>query len=183
MPPRTPLALRSSNITSRKELSPYIRGQIIGLAKVGETPTQISKQLNLPNSIVRSTLQKAPQRKNGISASRSGTPKAYSRYERMKIIRFARIHLKATYAQLKSETRVKISIDTIRRILKEVGITNWRVKQRPELTEALVTKRLAWCKVRENWTREQWSNYMWSDECSIERGKGKSREWCFRTPE
>ena len=24
---------------------------------------------------------------------------------------------------------------------------------------------------------------MWSDECLVERGKGKSREWCFRTPE
>jgi hypothetical protein len=22
---------------------------------------------------------------------------------------------------------------------------------------------------------------MWSDECSVERGKGGAREWCFRT--
>jgi hypothetical protein len=24
---------------------------------------------------------------------------------------------------------------------------------------------------------------MWSDECSLERGIGKQREWCFRTPD
>ncbi|KAF2085307.1 hypothetical protein K490DRAFT_2853, partial [Saccharata proteae CBS 121410] len=23
---------------------------------------------------------------------------------------------------------------------------------------------------------------VWSDECSAERGKGRKREWCFRTP-
>lgn len=23
--------------------------------------------------------------------------------------------------------------------------------------------------------------YMWSDECSVERGRGKTQEWCFRT--
>ena len=23
---------------------------------------------------------------------------------------------------------------------------------------------------------------MWSDECSVERGTGKNREWVFRTP-
>ena len=24
---------------------------------------------------------------------------------------------------------------------------------------------------------------MWSDECSVERGRGKNQEWCFRTPD
>lgn len=27
-----------------------------------------------------------------------------------------------------------------------------------------------------------WKKYMWSDECSIERGRGKQNEWVFRTP-
>jgi hypothetical protein len=31
-------------------------------------------------------------------------------------------------------------------------------------------------------TAEEWGLYMWSDECSVERGRGKATEWVFRTP-
>jgi hypothetical protein len=30
-------------------------------------------------------------------------------------------------------------------------------------------------------TYEEWGMYMWSDECSVERGRGKRDEWVFRT--
>ena len=33
-----------------------------------------------------------------------------------------------------------------------------------------------------DWTFEEWSKVIWSDECSVERGSGKRREWVFRTP-
>lgn len=29
---------------------------------------------------------------------------------------------------------------------------------------------------------EEWGIVVWSDECSVERGRGKGDEWCFRTP-
>jgi transposase len=32
-------------------------------------------------------------------------------------------------------------------------------------------------------TYEEWGLFMWSDECSVERGRGKNQEWCFRTPD
>jgi hypothetical protein len=28
-----------------------------------------------------------------------------------------------------------------------------------------------------------WSQYIWSDECSVEKGKGKDTLWVFRRPE
>jgi hypothetical protein len=31
------------------------------------------------------------------------------------------------------------------------------------------------------YTYEEWGIYMWSDECSVERGRGKMDEWVFRT--
>ena len=58
---------------------------------------------------------------------------------------------------------------------------NWRAKKRPHLTEDVAKLRLAWCKERKDWTAEDFRKHMWSDECSAERGKGRSGEWCFRT--
>ena len=67
-------------------------------------------------------------------------------------------------------------------MLKTYGIKNWIAKKRPFLTEEHAKIRLAWAKARVDWTKEEWSKYIWSDECSAERGKGKRREWVFRTP-
>jgi hypothetical protein len=43
-------------------------------------------------------------------------------------------------------------------------------------------KRYNWCKARKDWTEDEFARHMWSDECSAERGKGKSEEWVFCTP-
>jgi len=41
---------------------------------------------------------------------------------------------------------------------------------------------LSGCKERAHWTKKEWETYIWSDECSIERGRGKVWEWVFCTP-
>jgi hypothetical protein len=66
-------------------------------------------------------------------------------------------------------------------MLEPTGIRNWRARRRPALTEAIAKKRYNWCKAREHWTFTKWREYMWSDECSAERGKGRSAEWAFCT--
>ena len=71
---------------------------------------------------------------------------------------------------------------TLKTILSKHSISNWRAKRRPELTEEVAAKRLAWCLVRKDWTVDEWVKYMWSDECSAERGAGKRGTWVFRTP-
>jgi len=71
---------------------------------------------------------------------------------------------------------------TIHRFLDLYSISNWRAKRRPYLTEEVAAKRLAWCLARRHWTIENWGIIMWSDECSVERGRGKNQEWVFRTP-
>jgi len=87
-----------------------------------------------------------------------------------------------TYAEVKSACGVDISHSTIKRILRANGITAWRAKGRPALTPEVAAKRLAWAKARKDWPLERWSNIIWSDECSAERGKGQSHEWCFGIP-
>jgi hypothetical protein len=65
-------------------------------------------------------------------------------------------------------------------ILKDHGITNWRAKKRPELTEAHAKARLQWALENRHRTDEEWAQIIWSDECSVEKGAGKRPTWVFR---
>jgi len=58
----------------------------------------------------------------------------------------------------------------------------WSAEDCPLLREEDAAKRLAWAKERKDWTDDDWVKVIWTDECSVERGTGKSRKWVFRTP-
>ena len=180
--PRRPLGLISSNIEGRKELSPYQRGQVISAKTFGHTPAEIAHVLNLPDSTVRTTIIRESLRHDGKSKKGRGRRKSYTPRDERKLLRHIRLHPKDTYIAVKQATGLEISRTTIKKILKASGITNWRAKKRPALTEKHAQERLAWCKARKDWTRDDWKNIMWSDECSAERGKGKRGVWVFRTP-
>jgi len=183
MPPqRTPLGLISGNRLKNFELSPYQRGQITGGNILGYSPAVIALGLNLPKQTVWNTIRLDELRVEGASQQRTGRPKGYTAPDERAILRHARLFPKHTYLEVIQATGVEIKRDTVKRILKQHGITNWRAKRRPELTEVHAAKRLAWCLRNRHRRPEEWGMYMWSDECSIERGRGKQQKWCFRTP-
>ena len=183
MPPqRTPLGVISGNRFKGCELSPYIRGQITGARLIGRSFSTIAKALKVDRSTVRYTTLQAPQRVDGQSIPRKPRQKSYTEHDVRSVLRYVRLHPKHTYAQVLNDCGVNFKVSTLKRILKEAGITNWRAKRRPLLTEAIAAKRLAWCLSHRGWTAEEWGLIVWSDECSVERGRGKAQEWVFRTP-
>jgi hypothetical protein len=183
MPPlRTPMGEISGNRDIRTHLTPYMRGKIIGCSLFGSSPTEVAVGLNLERSTVRYTLIQDVLRHEGSSLPKDPRRKSYSIAEERKLLRHVRLHPKDTYKQVKTACALICSISTIKTILKRHGITNWRCKRRPELTEAHAAKRLAWCIAHRYWRKEEWGFVVWSDECSVERGRGKRDEWVFRTP-
>jgi hypothetical protein len=62
------------------------------------------------------------------------------------------------------------------------GLSYWRAKHRPELSEAVAANRLLWCRCRAHWDVERWCTIVWSDECSIEWGSGVEQEWVWGVP-
>jgi transposase len=149
---RRPLGEISRNISKRKELSPYIRAQIIGASKCGVNPTQISKQLSIPRSTVQSTLDRDELRNNHTSLPRSGRPRLSSKQDERLLLRVVRQFPKYTYKQLRAFTGLKISTFTIRRILRRHHITTWRAKRRPNLTKDVAKNRYNWCQPRRHWS-------------------------------
>jgi hypothetical protein len=177
MPPqRNPLGSISGNRQKNQWISPYMRGKVMGCVLKGATPAEIAMGLNLERGTVRYTIAMDPLRHEGHSLPKDPRRKSYSLTDERYILRYVRLHPKDTYDSVITACGLSCSKSTLKKILKRHGITNWRCKKRPELTEAHVAKRLAWCLAHRGWTVEEWGLVVWSDECSVERGRGKRQE-------
>jgi transposase len=62
---------------------------------------------------------------------------------------------------------VHISKDTVRRRLKEKGVTSVKPVRKPALTAVMRKKRLDWCKRHAHWTVEDWNKVCFSDESTF----------------
>ena len=173
--PRTPLGLISGNKTPRKELDPYTRGLIVADSQNGVTVAESARTRGVPANTIRNTLLATPLRNKGVSLPRSGRPKLYDNRDERALLWLMRNNPRWTYDKLISESSVKVSKSTIKRVMKKHGIANWRAKRRPALTPEHARKRLIWARQHQNWTPEQWQNIIWSNKCSLERGTGKER--------
>ena len=178
--PRRPLGEIDGNRRYGSELTPYLRGKIEGAYEGEATPTDISDRYVLPVSTITTTISRASTKVDGESQPRCGRPKVISEREERLILRLIRRFPKKTYDALRRENGIIASVRTIRRFLKTHGIKKWLVKKRPILTKEHVKQRLQWVRVRKDWSEEEWKTIIFSDECSVERGAGKQRDWVFR---
>jgi transposase len=178
--PRTPLRAISGNSEARKELSPYIRGQIIAYSEIGLSPHQISQKLEIPRRTVRDTITRNPERKDGESKSRSGRPKVLSERDIRHILALIRQEPFIPYRQIKFELNLSCSTPTIYSALKSSGYGHWMARQRPKLEAQHAKKRYEFAIQYGDWDEKEWSNIIFTDECSIELGSGKRRRWVFR---
>jgi len=179
---RSPLGPISSNRVHKQEYTPYQRGLIHGAISGGLTPSKVQRLHEISESSIRGICNVVVWQHHDESIRRSGRPKKLSLRDERHIIRVVRLDPKITYKNLLARTRVDIFAKTVYRLLKEEGIINWLCKKRPLLTPEVAGKRYAWALTHEHWSFEEWAKIIWSDECSVERGTSRRREWCFRTP-
>ena len=147
MPPqRTPLCATNRNRRFRgSELSPYQRGEVMGLRKAGKAPKEIEDELGLSRGAVRRTLESIQVRDEGYTLPRSGTPKKYISRSRRRMLYCLRNHPKMTYKARRKATGLKMSDSYIRDLALAEGLKHWRAKKRPELTPDVAAERLLWC--------------------------------------
>jgi hypothetical protein len=164
------------------ELTPSKRNKIVGASHFGATAKQISNLYKIPLSTVKDTIRLEPLRNKGKSLPRKGRPKEYDHVFVRNLLRFVRTNPKVTYAGIRLALPTTLKNDTLRDILKQHGIINWRAKKRPYLTRVHAQQRRRWCLLRKNLLPDEWVDIIFSDECSVERGAGERRPWVFRTP-
>jgi hypothetical protein len=164
-------------------MSPYLRGKVMGMAIHGVSPTEIALGMRLDRGTVSYTILQDDLRDEGKTLPKAPRRKSYTPYDERHLLRHVRLFPKDTYAQVIKACGLGCRKSTVKKILAKYGIANWRAKKRPLLTEEHAAKRLAWCLAHRDWNAEDWGMVVWSDECSVERGRGKRDEWVFRTLE
>jgi hypothetical protein len=180
---RIPLHEIYGNKTPRVEHSPYVRGQIIGMRDMGAKWVEIEEKLGVPESTCRSIYSRKEDSPEGRSQDRSGRPKSYTKRDERKLVREARLNPTSSYRELSSAANWSSSKRTASRVLSIYNIKKWLAKRRPKLTEDIAKLRVGFCQNWVNATNEETSVIIFSDECSVERGKGRRPMWVFRRPE
>ena len=173
----------SNNIRRRPNLTPEQRGKIIGAREAGSTYAEITARYGVSKSIISYTINQAQNRNNGKSKLRSGRPCKLNTRTIRRIKHFINVFPRATYTEVKAGTGVTCSNKTIYRVLRHYGIIKWRAKKRPFLKPVHARARLLFARRYGHHDAAWWRKVIFSDECSVERGKGKRQPWVFRTPQ
>ena len=149
MPPqRTVLGSIDPNRTRGKDLSPYLRGKLIGAANAGQSHSSIQAEYGVSRSAIRGSIAQDHTRPEGFSAKKPGCPATYSIRDERLMLRNLRLFPKSTFDDRREESGVEMSNSTIKRLARKHGLHHWRAKKRPELTEEHAAERLLWCKCR-----------------------------------
>lgn len=191
MPPRRRFGTElNQNARRGPNLTRSQRHIIIAKAAAGTSVRELVEEFGRSPNCIRTTIRLAKTRDTTQEAPRSGRPSILSRHQKKIIYRKAPAAPKIEYSHL-AEVGVFANTDgtlskppsrsTLYRVLKGLGLTNFRCKKRPKLTQGHALRRLRFCAQYRNfpWARR---TLKFSDECSVEKGSGHNQEWCFRFP-
>lgn len=127
-----------------KELHPTLRAQICELHSIGWGYKRIhAKHPEASISTIRYTILKQRVREKYATSPRSGRPKILSTEEEKDLLELASQDPHIKMRELRASIENRVSLDTIRRLLREHNMRKWRQKKQPEITTENAAKRLA----------------------------------------
>ncbi len=177
---RVSLSQISNNRVRKTELISYQREIIVKAHVIDISFGRIHKLTNLSDFTIRIILKKVVERDDDEIKSRSDRSVILSERDERHLIRIARINSRISYKNLKDQIDLTCSRTIIYRALKNYELVNWLTAKRLLLTLEMIRKRYEWCLIHKDWTYEHWFRMIFSDECSVEKGSEKDRQWVFR---
>ena len=103
---------------------------------------------------------------------RSGRPKATTQSEdkflRVNNLRDRRITGQQLQAQLNTGRSKEVSVSTVKRSLRDAGLTGRVAGRKPLQRWQNKKKRLSWAMKHRQWTTENWKKVLWTDESKFE---------------
>jgi len=100
-PPRRPLSVINANIIPYKDLSLYIKGEIIRKVEEGKKLAHITKEFNIPDFIIRDIISLDLLRNKGDSKRCPGRLDKYSDRFKRNLISFVRKELKLLIVKIR----------------------------------------------------------------------------------
>lgn len=180
----------AQNNRKKPNLTPVQRLQIVAKSDAGVSTEELVAEFQRDATTIRRTIRNAKKRGTTEEAARSGRPSLLSLTQKKLLYRKVRSEPKTEYSELSKHAQLALpngtfssapSRSTIYRHLKQRDLTNRRCKIRPKLTQARARLRWRWCNKMRHWNFHQ-RPIKFSDECSVQKGVGQTREWAFTYP-
>jgi hypothetical protein len=152
-----------------KKLSEGERGRAYGMREKGATFEEIAATLKCDESTVRCIVKKYDKEKTFRDLPKSGRSRKTSPREdrnlKFNSLQNRRLTGKAIALKIAPNfTKKRVSVNTIKGRLQEVGLNGRVARRKPWLTKANIKKRFEWAKVHRDWTPEHWRRVIFSDE-------------------
>lgn len=171
-----------ANRSPGAELSSEQRSAIIYALEHGTiSKAKLALQFGCHRNTIANTYKRYLQRNDVLSNPRIGRPLKFRRRARHHVQTLARRTPLSSYRVLATRILGSPSAQTIRRILKPLGILRRRTKRKIPIGRVLAFKRKAFAR---RWRREFHTdaikNWIFSDECSVQRTSNTGPIWCWR---
>ena len=154
----------------KHQLSQVKRESIVALKAAGIGQNEIARQLGIAKSSVSKILKQSRDEGTTAIRPRTGRPRKVTRRLQSLMRRSINVNPHQTANQLKAsipELR-EVSVTTVKRVLHDrLKLPARRALRKPLMTRSHLRKRIAFCKMTQDWTSEQWSDIMWSDESNF----------------
>lgn len=152
----------------------------VSLLEAGDSIREVAIKTSLSvgkvHSIAKQKVQDRKAAKNGRPALLSVTNQ---RFCVQKITRGGVENAVQVQKQLESDIGVKVSANTVRRVLNKAGLGAIEKKPKPMLSKANIKKRLQWAITHKDWTSDDWKRVIWTDETKINRFQSDGRTWAW----
>jgi transposase len=174
----------------KKELTAEQYGAIIYGYKRGDSYQKIADNVQCGKTTVHDTIKRFNNTGSAIPNKRCGPKPLFDSKAQASLKKFITQNSKnrrltAHKIQelwIKKKKR-KVSIVTIRRTLRKVGLRSCVARAKPLISEDNKRKRLAWALERKDWTIAKWKKIVWSDESTFSQfSQGRSKR-VWRVPE
>ncbi|KAJ5129196.1 uncharacterized protein N7515_005235 [Penicillium bovifimosum] len=152
---------------------------VLSQAEIGIPTATIARHFGLSPSTIQYTLEQEHARADGKTCPRSGRPPILSEGDKRLILRLIKRDPFIVYREIRDQSGLTASDDTLLRLVKSSGYGHWKARKRPFLTPEVAAPRYKWALAHRNWMWDDWMRVVWSDECSVEIGKGKRHRWVF----
>ncbi|CAK9796236.1 Transposable element Tc1 transposase [Anthophora quadrimaculata] len=155
-----------------RELSVETRSAVCTLREEGYSYEQIAARFKISKSTAWAIIKKKEEIDSVANRSRSGRKRKTSVRDDKFIIVQSKRNRRLTASEIANEINRNrsnpISVSTVKRRLKDAGLTGRIAARKPFLRLANKKKRLAWAVAHKDWTLDQWKKVLWTDESKFE---------------
>lgn len=171
----------------RPHLSPVKRSRIYALLQEGHSTRVVAHREKVSQSTVNRVRKNKEATGSFANKPKSGRPRVVSVHDERKMLRLIASGECSTatdvQARLKTEDRVQLSAQTVRRTFQRNGLESRVRRKKPLLRKKHRQQRLEFARKYKNWTVEQWSKVVWSDESKFQIFGSDGRLYCWKRPQ